>query len=89
MMHSFLKNPIVKTLGILVILYFALFHDKHHPDSLPNQLSAKKISKNLSEIKKQTQFISTKLEQQQDQVQNNPIDVETHNNPEKSVEQSR
>ena len=38
-------------IGIIIILYFALFNNKEHPDSLGKRLSKDRIQNNIEEIK--------------------------------------
>lgn len=52
-----LQNPIIKTIGITTILYFALFADKKNPESLGNRLSAERMKENFKEIQNKSQFI--------------------------------
>lgn len=56
-----LKNPIIKSIGIIVILYFALFANKENPHSLGNRLSSENIKKNLDIATKQTKFIASNV----------------------------
>lgn len=56
-----LKNPIVKTIGIIFILYFALFANKKNPESLGNRLSTENIKKNLNEVSQKSKFIITNV----------------------------
>jgi len=55
-----LKNPIIKTVGITLILYFALFSSRS-PDSLRNRLSPQNIKQDLGEIKEKSKFIVTNI----------------------------
>jgi hypothetical protein len=57
-----LKNPIIKTIGIVAILYFALFADKKNPESLGNRLSPEKIKQDFSEITEKSKFIITNVQ---------------------------
>lgn len=52
-----LKNPIIKTVGIVVILYFGLFANKENPDSLGNRLAPEQIKKNFGEMREKGNFI--------------------------------
>lgn len=45
-----IQNPIIKTVGIFVILYFALFANKENPESLGNRMSKENIKKNLGDV---------------------------------------
>jgi hypothetical protein len=55
------KHPLIKIVGISLILYFALLSNKKNPDSLGNRLTAENIKKNLSQASNKVQFISTNL----------------------------
>lgn len=61
-----LKNPLIKSIGIVLILYFGLFHDKTKSESLGNRLSMKNIQKNIGEVSQKTQFITANLKVAQD-----------------------
>lgn len=52
-----LRSPLVKGIGILLILYFALFSNKENPNSLGNRLSTENIKKDLSEAQEKSKFI--------------------------------
>jgi len=52
-----LRNPIVKIIGIGLILYFALFANTEHPKSLGNRLSGDEIKKDLEDVKNKSAFI--------------------------------
>jgi len=56
-----LRNPLIKTVGIVLILYFALFANKHNPDSLGNRLSPEQIKQSIGEVKDKAQFISANV----------------------------
>jgi hypothetical protein len=58
---GFLRIPLVKFIGIAAILYFALFSNRHNPDSLRNRLSKERVSKNLEEAKEKSRFIISNL----------------------------
>lgn len=49
-MNKLTSNPIFRTVGIILILYFALFHNKQDPDSLGNRLSGERLKENLQEM---------------------------------------
>lgn len=53
-----LRNPIVKTVGIAAVLYFALFYNKENPESLGNRLSPQNIKEGISEATKKAHFIA-------------------------------
>lgn len=46
-----LQNPFVKIIGIVIILYYALFADKNDPESLGNRFSGVQMERNVREIK--------------------------------------
>lgn len=57
-----LRNPIIKITGLVLVLYFALFHDKKNPDSLGNRLSSERIAKNFHEVQEKSTFIMSNIE---------------------------
>ncbi len=77
---SFLQIPLVRIIGVIVVLYFGLFSNKEKPDSLGNRLSRDEIVKNFNEVKERTRFISTTIQSGgQNQVQiakNSQLDIE-------------
>lgn len=56
-----LENPLIRVVGIMVVLYFALFSNKQNPQSLGNRLSSEKIKKHLSEVEEKGKFIATNV----------------------------
>ncbi len=56
-----LHNPIFKIIGIFLILYFGLYTNKEHPDSLGKRLSKDRIQENLQEVKSNSYFIIENL----------------------------
>lgn len=56
-----LRNPLIKTIGIALVLYFALFANKEKPESLGNRLSSENIKKSFSEAQNQGKFIITNV----------------------------
>lgn len=52
-----LRNPIIKSIGIALILYFALFANKQHPKSLGNRLSSENLKKDLTDATSKGKFI--------------------------------
>ncbi len=61
-----LQNKFIKTIGIGLIIYFALFANKEKPQSLGNRLSTEKLKKNFSEIEERSKFIITNVKAAQD-----------------------
>ena len=49
-----INNPLFKIVGIIAVLYFALFHNNQNKNSLRNRLATEKIEQNLNYIKNQT-----------------------------------
>lgn len=84
---NFVRHPLVKTTGIVLILYFALFSNKQNPNSLGNRLSTERIKQNLGEVQEKSKFIVTNVKkaqqiakeqelQQQEEAQNiSPITI--------------
>lgn len=56
-----LRNPLIKTIGIVLVLYFALFANKEKPESLGNRLSSENIKKSFGEAQNQSKFIITNV----------------------------
>jgi hypothetical protein len=56
-----LRNPIIKTIGVILVLYFALFANKKNPDSLGNRLSANNIKKHFNKIQEKGRFIAANV----------------------------
>ncbi len=52
-----LRNPLIKGIGICLVLYFALFANKQHPKSLGNRLSAENVKKDLEDATSKGSFI--------------------------------
>lgn len=59
--NELLRNPIIKIIGIVAIIYFALFADKKNPESLGHRFAKDKIEKNLHEAKQKSSFIITNV----------------------------
>lgn len=72
---SFLKNPLFKIAGVLLILYFALFANKKNPESLGNRLSSENIKKNFGEMRQRGQYIATNLNKAQEELNKTPEEV--------------
>lgn len=77
---SFLQIPLVRIVGVIVVLYFALFSNKEKPDSLGNRLSKEEIVKNFNEAKERTHFITTTIQSAKQ------APVQKANNPELIIE---
>jgi len=58
MIFKLLRNPIIKIIGISVILYYGLFTNKEKPGSLANRFSSEQIKKDFSEVREKTVFIA-------------------------------
>lgn len=59
---GFLRIPLVKFVCILLILYFALFSNKDHPDALSNRLSKERISEGIDQAAKKSRFIISNVQ---------------------------
>lgn len=60
-----LRHPLIKTIGIALILYFALFSNKQNPNSLGNRLSTDRVKHNLEEVREKSEFIVTNVKKAQ------------------------
>ncbi|MFT5703296.1 MAG: hypothetical protein ACJAZX_000957 [Rickettsiales bacterium] len=49
-MQQLIRNPVFRVVGILVILYYGLFYNKNHPDSLGNRFTPTKITSDIKEV---------------------------------------
>jgi hypothetical protein len=61
-----LKIPLIKWIGIALILYFALFSNKQNPNSLGNRLSKENVQKNLDEAREKSRFIAVNVKMAQE-----------------------
>lgn len=52
-----LRNPLIKLIGVAIVLYFALFSNKENPDSLGNRWSFNQIKSDIKEVKSKSEFI--------------------------------
>lgn len=52
-----LRNPLIKGIGICLVLYYALFANTQHPKSLGNRLSPENVKKDLAEATSKGSFI--------------------------------
>jgi len=59
--HDLVKNPLFKLVGIILILYFALFSNKSDKRSLGNRYSTQNIKKSIGEAVKQKKEIEEKI----------------------------
>lgn len=57
-----LENPLIKVVGICVIIYFALFHNKNNPQSLGNRFSSQQIKKDLNDMQEKGKFIASNVQ---------------------------
>jgi hypothetical protein len=56
-MMKIIQNPLFRIIGIGVILYYGLFHNKYNDNSLRNRLSPEKLKADLSEVSSKTVYI--------------------------------
>jgi hypothetical protein len=61
-LQFFFKNPLIKIIGVVAIIYFGMFYDNDHPDSLGNRLSIDNIKKNMNEVQQKVSDISQTIE---------------------------
>ena len=61
-LQFFLKNPFVKIIGVGAIIYFGMFYNNDHPDSLRKRLSVDNVKKNLNEVQQKVGDISQTIE---------------------------
>lgn len=59
--HNLVKNPIFKIVGIGLILYYALFSNKHDNRSLSRRYSPENIKESFSNAAKQKREINKKI----------------------------
>lgn len=57
-----LRKPLVKIIGLVLVMYFGLFYDKKNPDGLGNRLSSERIAANFNEAQEKSTFILSNLE---------------------------
>ena len=79
-----LKSPLIRLIGAVIILYYALFANTYEKDSLGNRLSKQTIEKNLEETKRKSLYIAINIKQAQDYSRNNisnnsPSDINSEN----------
>jgi len=65
-----LRSPLVRIIGAITILYYALFANTYEKDSLGNRLSKKTIEKNLEETKRKSLYIAVNIKKAQDYKKN-------------------
>ncbi|MFT6220409.1 MAG: hypothetical protein ACJAW3_000623 [Lentimonas sp.] len=53
-MQNLARNPIIKVIGILLILYYGLLNIKKSPDSIGNKLTTDNIKNNFKEVSKKS-----------------------------------
>jgi hypothetical protein len=55
------QNRFIKIVGIILVIYFALFYNKTNPESLGNRLSPKNIKDGLNAAQEKSRFILTNI----------------------------
>ncbi len=55
------KNPIAKTIGISLILYYALFANTEKPNSLGNRINKETLSKDIKQAQEKISFIASNV----------------------------
>lgn len=61
MIFKLLRNPIIKIIGISLVLYYGLFANKEKPGSLGNRFSSEQIKKDFSQVREKTVFIASNV----------------------------
>jgi hypothetical protein len=56
-----LQNPFLKFIGVVAVIYFALFANKKNPESLGNRVSISKVKEHIGEIEEKGRFIATNV----------------------------
>jgi len=74
-----LRSPLVRIVGAVVILYYALFANTYEKDSLGNRLSKQTIEKNIEDAKKKSLYIALNVKQAQNYKERNPINNSASN----------
>lgn len=59
--HKLVKNPLFKIAGIALILYFALFSNKHDNRSLGRRYSSENIKESIGEAARKKKEIDEKI----------------------------
>ena len=59
--QDIVKNPIVRIVATILILYFALFHNKKDPRSLSSRYSKENIEKNMHDAAAKKKEIQKKI----------------------------
>ncbi len=57
-----LRRPLVKIIGLMLVIYFGLFSNKKDPDSLGNRLSSQNIKESFGEIHEKSNFILANID---------------------------
>lgn len=57
-----LRRPLVKIIGLILVIYFGLLSNKENPDSLGNRLSSEKIKEHIGEIHEKSTFILSNID---------------------------
>ena len=76
MIFKLLRNPIIKIIGISIILYYALFANKDKPGSLGNRFSSEQIKKDFSEVREKTVFIAENVKLAREIAKEKELEIE-------------
>lgn len=57
-----LRRPLIKIIGLILVVYFGLFSNKEDPDSLGNRLSSQNIKERFGEIHEKSNFIIANID---------------------------
>lgn len=89
-MQKLINNRLFRIVGITLILYYGLFHDKTNPESLGNRLAPEKVKSNLEQISvKSVEIMGTlqKAEELQKEQQNKQQNIQKPNQDEEQKQQ--
>ena len=59
---NILRNPVIKIIGTILVLYYALFHNNKNPESMANRFSSTNIQKNVAAAKQNSVSIIHNIE---------------------------
>ena len=58
---DFLRIPLVKFIGVGIIIYLGLFSNRESPDSLRERLSKERLKENIGDVREKSRFIASNL----------------------------
>lgn len=75
-MRALINNPLFRIVGVVVILYFALFKNNHEVDSLSNRLKPAKVKSDLADASANTIYIIDNIQKARS-MQGTGVKIET------------